>query len=560
MALASVSGCSSTAPPDGALASGGSTASGGRSVGNGGSTQEIEGGTAGSGGSSGGNGTTSSGGFRPAGGSQGTGLVPSESGGASGDGGSVPTAGSGGSTSSSGGVSGAGGSMVGSGGSNGGAPTVSGETVDGDTCSFVVSHTRSEAIGTVEIVTWSTDLAGVVEADIEFGLAGRELSMVAPVNLDEPGHRTLLLGMKGARDYAFRIVARSVESTCTSAEVVFTTGAVPDWVPVITKSTSSEGASKGFIVTTPGFDLLRSRGDFMVPSVYVFDTDGDVVWWSPRLVRDPTSARIGWDGTVMWLVDLYEKGILRISMDGMVVEEIPGLEDAHHDFAVLKDGGIATMLRGKPESFVEVAPDGTITTIVEDLSTLYDADTFHPNAVHYHPEDESYTLSDLYLEGFVKFTRSGELVWQLGGKSPKGPSFELVGLEPWVGNHGHHLTADGRFLFFNNDAPSANPAVPPNMRPSAIIEVALDENDWTATKTWDYSAELFSRQLGDVQRLPNGNVLVTYSNAGVIEEVTPSGEVVQAFDNSRANEEWGVGMAMFGYATFRTSLYGEPPR
>jgi len=31
--------------------------------------------------------------------------------------------------------------------------------------------------------------------------------------------------------------------------------------------------------------------------------------------------------------------------------------------------------------------------------------------------------------------------------------------------------------------------------------------------------------------------------------VTPSAGVVQAFDNSRSNEELGFGIAMFGYAT-----------
>jgi hypothetical protein len=53
--------------------------------------------------------------------------------------------------------------------------------------------------------------------------------------------------------------------------------------------------------------------------------------------------------------------------------------------------------------------------------------------------------------------------------------------------------------------------------------------------------------LGDVQRLPNGNTLITYSTSGIIEEVTSSGDLVQTIS---ANS--------FGYTSFRETLYGPP--
>ena len=68
------------------------------------------------------------------------------------------------------------------------------------------------------------------------------------------------------------------------------------------------------------------------------------------------------------------------------------------------------------------------------------------------------------------------------------------------------MTEDGHFLFFNNLAEDSSGNLV-----SKAFELVLDEANWTATKAWEATGSL-SRQLGDVQRLPNGNVLVTYSN------------------------------------------------
>ena len=465
------------------------------------------------------------------------------------------TGGSGGSNSG-----GSAGSDAGSMGGLAGADTTgtTGETVEGDTCSFTLSHTRSTAIGTVQIVSWSTDLSNVTEAHIDFGLTDSELSTNAPVDLEEPDYRTLLLGMKGDRSYSFRIVASSADQTCTGPELSFMTGPVPEWVPTISKGPSLLDAAKGFIVTTSGLGLLTR--DRNLPSVFIFDTDGDVVWWTPEVIQDAAGARMSWDGKTMYFVNAYPADVFGISMDGMTSWEIPELAGANHDLTVLPDGGIVTMVSNgvsEPFSIVELQSDGTVVSIVDDLSTLYTTETFHPNAIHYYPADNSFTLSDLNLNGFVKFTRDGELLWQLGGSNPLGDSFELVGLEPWLANHGHHLTSDGSFLFFNNFTDAANSG------PSTVFEVQLNEDDWIAAESWQYRGDgnRTSLQLGDVERLPNGNALITYSNEARIVEVGISGEELQSFKNDMfLPEGTSSPVALFGYASFRSSLYGPPPR
>ena len=419
-----------------------------------------------------------------------------------------------------------------------------------DECGFTIAHETSSAIGTVEIVTFSVDLPALTEAHIDFGPAGAAATMRAPVALADPSHRTLLLGMKGAKPYRFRVVATGGGKTCTSNDRTFTTGAVPADVPRVMKTTATAGAAQGFIVTSGGLDV----GSSLPATVIVFDTDGDIVWWTPA-PPSTTRAHLSWDGQTMWMLalNLNDAGgtMWRASMDGLDLrQDVPGFAHAHHDFAVLPDGALAAMLwnAGKegPNALVEVSADGTTTTVVPDLVSLYQSDTFHPNALHYLPDDDSYTLSDVAVSAFVKVKRTGALVWHLGGANPQSGSsrsFTLVGLEQWAGNHGHHLTPDGHFLFFSN-GPPAKPM-------STVIEVVLDEAGQTATKAWQYQNGMNSTVLGDAQRLPNGNVLATFSHVGLMQEVDPSGTVVQAFKSR---------ILSFGYSDFRESLYGPPPR
>ena len=81
------------------------------------------------------------------------------------------------------------------------------------------------------------------------------------------------------------------------------------------------------------------------------------------------------------------------------------------------------------------------------------------------------------------------------------------------------------------------------------LEVLLDETNNTATKTWEYQSAGLRHALGDAERLPNGNVLVTNSLSGLTRRST-----APARSCSRSSTR------SFGYVDFRTSLYGPPPR
>ena len=83
--------------------------------------------------------------------------------------------------------------------------------------------------------------------------------------------------------------------------------------------------------------------------------------------------------------------------------------------------------------------------------------------------------------------------------------------------------------------------------------VKLDLTAKTVTKIWSYKATGNTYQtdvMGDIQRMPNGNHVIAFGGKGVIQEINPSGTVVQEL-RTQTN---------FGYIQKRATLYGPPPR
>ena len=230
-------------------------------------------------------------------------------------------------------------------------------------------------------------------------------------------------------------------------------------------------------------------------------------------------------------------------LDGSAATALSGVAASHHDLTAIP-GGLATPMWNSsgmdaPCSIVELTESGAKTTVIADVGTVYTSTTFHTNSIHYYARDNSYTIGDRNPNLYVKVSRTGQLIWQFGGSNPKEATKNFTGVTAWQVNHGHHLTADGTFVFFNNNA-------------NEMWNYKLDTSTMKATQVMHYTASgATSNVLGDAQVLPNGNILVTFSTGGQMHEITPSGTLVAKYTAPS-----GQG---FGYAEFRESLYGPPP-
>ena len=422
--------------------------------------------------------------------------------------------------------------------------------VEGKTA-FEVTISLSSMISTVGIIEWSVGLDTVDSAYIEFG-PDTDYGTRAPVDLGEPGFRTLLLGLKPSSGYHFRIVANSGGAGYASNDFSLKTGAMPTGLP-----------SKIVDIDSPDEmgDEFKLMSTFSAAKDYAFilDKDGDYVWWySPISVRetDWVRARMTYDGKYMLIANGNVPGpnsgtLVKVSMDGEE-ESSYSLSTRHHDVTVLPFDDIIAYIEyddsgpGICDRIMEMTPDGgqrEVFNLRDYFShhAVSDDEWCHSNAINYVEREDAYYLSVLDFNSIIKIDRtSSELIWVFGGEDS---DFDGVA---WVAQHQHQVLEDSILLFNNlgEDGGGFNTG-------SRAIEYSIDEATMQAELIWEYSSgNLSSMAMGDAKRLDNGNTLVVYSASGTIHEVDEKGRLLGSIS-------WGMGGTV-GYVTPRRSLYGAP--
>jgi hypothetical protein len=241
------------------------------------------------------------------------------------------------------------------------------------------------------------------------------------------------------------------------------------------------------------------------------------------------------------LLAIYDGlGLIKIDASSQLLWAYP--EQAHHDLDVTDDGLIWVLTREaeivprmdpkRPilHDFVTVLTPGGVEvdriSLLEalersDYSDLLErmprfGDAMHTNTI----EVLDGTLGD-HLPAFqagnillaireintiaVLDPVAKKIVWALSG--------------PWIKQHQSTVLANGRLLIFDNLGAGGL---------SRVLEI----DPVSQRIEWSYDGRengLYSGTIGSNQRLPNGNTLITESNAGRALEVTPDGEIVWEF-------------------------------
>ncbi len=437
-------------------------------------------------------------------------------------------------TGSTGGVSGDTGGMstttggtIGETGGITGSTGGTGEVVAGDFTVTVqlASEVQPTAPGTIGIVQWSMVGGDTIEeAHIEFGL-DTSYGMVAPVDLTEAGFRTLLLGMKPNSDYHFRVVATTATGTFSSADNTVRTGGATNLVTLDDFNPINEAArERGFIISEL-FQSGMSMGNSGAIA-FVIDPDGEIVWWyQSSTLNSLARARMSADGKNMWLISsgLNGAAIERVTMDTLdsQIYDVVG----SHDITPVTGSKMAYLDYGGNDcdNIVEIDPSGTTVDIFE--SSTVSSGQCHSNSLRYSATEDVYTFSDHMIDVYI-VNRSGQVDWRLSDRV--GPN------STWGGQqHGVHLLDDS-IIIFANQGDGSN---------ASIIEYGLD-----GTERMRYNGGARTSNLGDVQRLPGGNTLVTYSTSNEIHEIDASGNAVLTIDTG----------STIGYSEWRPTLYGAP--
>jgi hypothetical protein len=407
------------------------------------------------------------------------------------------------------------------------------DDTDTGSAEFTVNVELSSKINTVGIVTWSTDHDPVDEAYIEFGL-DTNYGMKAPVDLAEPEYRTLLLGMKPSKEYHFRITAKDGTTSYPSEDYSVTTGAVTNLIAQPSVQTNDSSAIAGGFIVSTTFNAMGGGN----PITFILDADGELVWWYQAPISDTAAARMSYDGTHIGIVPVNNQGnagaIHVVTMDGLEAETF-NESGVTHDLTPTPEGGFAYIdISGGRQpgqnstcgKIMELSLDGS-TKEIYDTSDFYGSNGCHGNAIRYSAAEDVYTVGDLNHSTILEIDRDGNLIWALNGTSS-----DFTGTS-WTEQHGHHLLDDSILIYSNSQ--------------NVVIEYSLDTSSMKATEIFRYSGGASTMVMGDVQRLTNGNTLITYSNSGIIHEVDADKNLVRKITFNQA---------AVGYAEWRSSLYG----
>jgi len=389
--------------------------------------------------------------------------------------------------------------------------------------SELASDVEPAAPTTVGIVTWSMTSLTPTTAHIEFGL-DTTYGMEAPVDLAEADFRTLLLGMKPESLYHFRIVASDGTATYASDDYTIETGAATNAVSIGNFNVvQAEGRAGGFIV-------LSYWGGTGSSVAFILDADGDIVWaYDFGMSGGIARASMSYTGHDMWAISASNQGepLRRVGMDGLEMQVYDSTSGSHDITAVSGDLMAYLDYSVSCNDITEIDPSGATETAFTAADTF--GQTCHGNALRYSETEDVYTYSEVGTD-IVQVDRSGAVLWSLADVAG--------GVNTWGGvNHGHHLLADSIVIFANSGGQNA----------SAMIEYDLSGNEIGRYDSGDRS-----QNLGDVQRLSNGNTLVDFSNDGIIHEIDPEGTLLVEITGPG-------GMNRFGYATWRPTLYGPSP-
>ena len=205
----------------------------------------------------------------------------------------------------------------------------------------------------------------------------------------------------------------------------------------------------------------------------------------------------------------------------------------HHEF-LIEDGYFVTMRRiekGGLDTVIHLDPETGNETWVWSSEPLFseklcdlcrDDDWTHGNDVTISLDGQYYFVNFRNTDSFAKVDRETKETMWLAGRNGNFTLFEN-GVEKeslWYHSHIIKEIEPNVFIMFDNDfhnrthlntypGEGEDPFVVNYGGRSRLIEITLDESEMTGEVTWGYepSVEYFSAIFGDIDVLPNGNIL-----------------------------------------------------
>jgi hypothetical protein len=528
----------------------------------------------------GGSGSGATGGQTATGGRTGAGGRPGGTGGPA-AGGSVATGGSAGLGGSGAGgrVGGGSGGTTGRGGTGGGATGGAGGLADPGTAPSAIAGLKIDPNPQNVLscfVSWTTDQAA--NSVVRFGAGTLQWEISDPTLVTR--HQVLVIGMKAQQTYTIEAISANGGGQ-VSGQGTFTTGALPATIPVGTvmiDDTSRSQAGWTLMNVQKGDGTMDARSTYP-PQAVMYDSDGQPVWY----YIDGTAPDIG--GAVS--TQLTDKGVLigpTWSTSGTTTGTMPievdlagntvwqcatavcgGSKNFTHHASKLSNGDYALIeyvTKGSQQNpiFREVSPDNQIVWSLDWSQMMAPppgatGDWCHANSITIDVDKDAVYANCRWM-GLMKTTYQNPAPqWLLQGTYTKNNPGDFSFTPPagqFSDAHDPEVHDDGTICFYDNGGYS--PGAAAGQYHSRAVEYQIDESAKTAKLIWEfpgtfavpdawYTTKWYSPFWGDVDRLPNGNFLITGGirsptvESRVFEVTKDDGKVVWEF---RFPPDYGV--------------------
>ncbi len=335
-------------------------------------------------------------------------------------------------------------------------------------------------------------------------------------------------------------------------------------LPALEITLSDTQASNGYYFLHP----FKPGAPAIAPTHMILDRFGNLVYYR-MFSRSASDFRIAPDGRMSYGLTLAGPATSKFYlMDSTftVVDSVQcknGILTDTHDMQILSNGHYLMLGytnrtmdlssycwfngNGSPGSSTASVKGGVIQELDENKNVVFQWNAFdhfqfgdvqeqwlfNPNNVDWthcnsiaEDADGNILLSSRWFSEVTKINRqTGQVMWRLGGKRNQ---FTFIN-DPYngtVGQHDPRRIANGNLTIYDNGR-AGTP-----FHPARAVEYALDESSKVATLVWSqtYDPNVYSSAVGNVQRLSNGNSLITWGTmrvANVIFDVVkPDGNPV----------------------------------
>jgi len=406
----------------------------------------------------------------------------------------------------------------------------------GDGGSFVPD--KPFALGELVTVKTDLDIADAPSGTFRFGIATPAEGIPSPAAAQTPSS-----------------TSTSTSSTAGSSGFTHYVSR-PDLVPpTISVTTNHPGTAPGYVFLAPALGNGQ-RGPMIANS------NGTVVWWDPIAHTSVENFRVQkyggepvltyWQGQVINGHAFGEDVILNSSYQQVaVVRAGNGLAADLHDF-VIYPNGTALMTAYQAVLWNETSLGGTKSGIVLD-SVAQEIDlktglvrfqwdsldhvalnqTYAPFPPHSGQFDYLHINStvltpagDLLICGrnthavYDVDLTTGRTIWTLGGRAS---SFVMGPGTVFAWQHDAELHPDGTMSMFDDELPPS----PPDPQARGLV-ISLDLTNHTATlvQQFDHVPRLSTPSEGNLQELPNGDVMIGWGPVGYYTEYSSTGTVL----------------------------------